>query len=84
MFEIWTDVSGMFTANPVIVKQAKPISELSYEEAMELSYFGAKVIYPPTIQPLIAKNIPINVKNTFKPKEKGSYIGVNLKTNFQL
>ena len=80
--DIWTDVSGIFTANPVIVKQAKPISELSYEEAMELSYFGAKVIYPPTIQPLIAKNIPINVKNTFKPKEKGSYIGVISKSKF--
>ncbi len=80
--DIWSDVSGMFTANPVIVKQAKPISELSYEEAMELSYFGAKVIYPPTIQPLIAKNIPINVKNTFKPNENGSHIGVISKNKF--
>ena len=53
--DIWTDVSGMFTANPKLVKQAIPISELSYEEAMELSNFGAKVIYPPTIQPLIEK-----------------------------
>ncbi len=80
--DIWTDVSGMYTANPKIVKQAKPISELSYEEAMELSYFGAKVIYPPTIQPLIAKNIPINIKNTFKPKAKGSFIGIRSKNKF--
>ncbi len=80
--DIWTDVSGMFTANPKIVKQAIPISELSYEEAMELSYFGAKVIYPPTIQPLIEKNIPINIKNTFKPKENGSFIGIKSKNKF--
>jgi len=50
--QIWTDVSGMFTANPSVVKQAFPIPQISYQEAMELSHFGAKVIYPPTIQPI--------------------------------
>ncbi|WP_445956991.1 aspartate kinase, partial [Yeosuana sp.] len=57
--EIWTDVSGMFTTNPKLVKQAYPIEKLSYQEAMELSHFGAKVLYPPTVQPVLALNIPI-------------------------
>lgn len=71
--DIWTDVSGMFTANPLIVKQAITIDYLSYQEAMELSHFGAKVIYPPTIQPVMNKNITITIKNTFKPSEKRNY-----------
>ena len=72
--EIWTDVSGMYTANPTIVNQAIPISKLSYYEAMELSHFGAKVIYPPSIQPLINKKIPLLIKNTFSPKDPGTKI----------
>ncbi len=72
--EIWTDVSGMYTANPSLVDQAKPIDQISYQEAMELSHFGAKVIYPPTIQPVLDKKIPINIKNTLKPNEKGTLI----------
>ena len=56
--EIWTDVSGVFSANPKIVKKASPIEFLSYKEAMELSFFGAKVIYFPTLRPLIENNIP--------------------------
>ncbi|UZO79494.1 bifunctional aspartate kinase/homoserine dehydrogenase I [Aquimarina sp. ERC-38] len=72
--QIWTDVSGMYTANPRLVKQAKPIPHLSYQEAMELSHFGAKVIYPPTIHPVLEKNIPIYIKNTFQPDEKGTLI----------
>ncbi|WP_088324003.1 bifunctional aspartate kinase/homoserine dehydrogenase I [Polaribacter tangerinus] len=78
--QIWTDVSGMYTANPRIVKQAYPISEISYEEAMELSHFGAKVLYPPTIQPALRKEIPIRIKNTFKPEKKGTLIRKNLQT----
>ncbi len=74
VLEIWTDVSGMFTAHPKIVAQAKPIEKLSYYEAMELSYFGAKVIYPPTLQPIIEKKIPIVIKNTFAPQDKGTLI----------
>ena len=72
--EIWTDVNGMFTANPKIVKQAQPIETISYQEAMELSHFGAKVLYPPTIQPVLKKNIPILIKNTFEPEAAGTLI----------
>jgi aspartokinase/homoserine dehydrogenase 1 len=72
--QIWTDVSGMFTANPKIVKQAYEIPHISYQEAMELSHFGASVIYPPTIQPVLQKEIPILVKNTFQPEDKGTLI----------
>ena len=72
--EIWTDVNGMFTANPKIVKQAQPIATISYQEAMELSHFGAKVLYPPTIQPVLRKSIPIYIKNTFEPTAEGTLI----------
>lgn len=72
--QIWTDVSGMFTANPTVVKQAFPIPHISYQEAMELSHFGAKVIYPPTIQPVLKKEIPIWIKNTFSPEDLGTLI----------
>ncbi len=74
VLEIWTDVSGMFTANPKLVSQAMPIERISYEEAMELSHFGAKVIYPPTIHPVLQKEIPILIKNTLAPDEKGTLI----------
>ena len=72
--EIWTDVSGMYTANPTLVKQAFPIPSISYQEAMELSHFGAKVLYPPTIQPVLEKEIPICIKNTFDPTADGTII----------
>ena len=74
ILEIWTDVSGMYTANPKLVKQAFPIEEISYQEAMELSHFGAKVLYPPTIRPVLEKNIPILIKNTFDPAAAGTLI----------
>ncbi|WP_185877476.1 bifunctional aspartate kinase/homoserine dehydrogenase I [Blattabacterium cuenoti] len=77
LLEIWTDVSGMMTANPKIVNQAFPIKEISYEEAMELSHFGAKVIYPPTIQPAMKKHIPIQIKNTFSPLDSGTLIYIS-------
>ena len=72
--EIWTDVSGIFTADPRIVKQAYPIENLSYKEAMELSHFGAKVLYPPTIKPVMLKKIPIYIKNTFNKTDTGTTI----------
>ena len=75
--EIWTDVSGIYTANPKLVKQAIPIDSLSYKEAMELSHFGAKVLYPPTIQPVMTKNIPVIIKNTFSKNDKGTLISSN-------
>lgn len=77
VLQIWTDVSGMYTANPKLVKQAKAIPHISYEEAMELSHFGAKVLYPPTIQPVLAKGISIVIKNTFSPEDKGTLITKN-------
>ncbi|WP_370480067.1 bifunctional aspartate kinase/homoserine dehydrogenase I [Tamlana flava] len=72
--EIWTDVSGMFTTNPKMVKQAYPIEKISYQEAMELSHFGAKVLYPPTVQPVLSLGIPIHIKNTLEPEAVGTII----------
>lgn len=72
--EIWTDVSGMMTADPRLVPNAKVIPHISYQEAMELSHFGAKVIYPPTVQPVMKKNIPVWIKNTFAPNDEGTVI----------
>lgn len=72
--QIWTDVDGMLTADPRIVKKAFSLPELSYTEAMELSYFGAKVIYPPTMIPAFLKKIPIVIKNTFNTDFAGTYI----------
>jgi aspartokinase/homoserine dehydrogenase 1 len=74
LIEIWTDVNGLMTANPVKVKRAFPIHEISYEEAMELSHFGAKVIYPPTLIPALKAQIPIVIKNTFDPTQPGTSI----------
>ena len=72
--EIWTDVSGMMTADPRLVPNARIIPHISYQEGMELSHFGAKVIYPPTIQPVMKKNIPVWIKNTFAPDDYGTLI----------
>lgn len=81
MLEIWTDVSGIYTADPRYSSDAYPIAELSYSEALELSHFGAKVIYPPTIQPVLRKKIPVLVKNTFACNDPGTLVvekpGVN-------
>ncbi len=74
VLEIWTDVDGFMTADPRVISSAYVIPELSYIEAMELSNFGAKVIYPPTIYPVCIKHIPILVKNTFNPDAPGSII----------
>ena len=82
--DIWTDVSGMYTANPRIVKQAISIDSLSYQEAMELSHFGAKVIFPPTIQPVMNRNIPITIKNTFSPSDKGTEISNTNNSRFNI
>lgn len=72
--EVWSDVDGMYTADPRKVKAARSIKELSYKEAMELAYFGAKVLYPPTIAPLVTANIPLLLKNTFNPSHQGTLI----------
>ncbi|HMM12391.1 MAG TPA: bifunctional aspartate kinase/homoserine dehydrogenase I [Bacteroidales bacterium] len=72
--QIWTDVDGFMTADPRLVRNAFTLPELSYKEAMELSYFGAKVIYPPTMIPAIARKIPILIKNTFNAGHPGTSI----------
>lgn len=74
--QIWTDVNGFMTADPRLVKNAYSLEYLSYQEAMELSYFGAKVIYPPSLVPVISKEIPIWIKNTFEPEHQGTMIHV--------
>lgn len=74
VLEIWTDVSGMMTADPRLVQTSRNIQHISYQEAMELSHFGAKVIYPPTIQPVMNKRIPVWIKNTFAPEDFGTLI----------
>ncbi len=79
--EIWTDVNGMMTADPRMVKKAFSLPELSYTEAMELSFFGAKVIYPPTMIPAFMKKIPIVIRNTFEPDFVGSVIKHNCESS---
>jgi aspartokinase/homoserine dehydrogenase 1 len=77
--EIWTDVDGILTADPRLVKNAFRIEEISYTEAMELSHFGAKVVYPPTMRPALIKGIPIRILNTFNPNNSGTWIKNNAK-----
>ncbi|MCL4107790.1 UNVERIFIED_CONTAM: hypothetical protein GTU68_027175 [Idotea baltica] len=72
--EIWTDVDGILTADPRKVPEAFTIPIVTYQEAMEMSHFGAKVIYPPTIQPALKAKIPVYIKNTFNPSHSGSLI----------
>jgi aspartokinase/homoserine dehydrogenase 1 len=75
--EIWTDVDGILTADPRLVKNAFRIESISYVEAMELSHFGAKVLYPPTIRPALEKGIPIWIRNTFNPRGGGTRIAAD-------
>lgn len=79
--EIWTDVDGVMTADPKKVKRAFTLPAISYVEAMEMSHFGAKVIYPPTLQPAFNKKIPIWIKNTFNPQFEGTLISAKTKGN---
>ncbi|MGH9351363.1 MAG: aspartate kinase [Terriglobia bacterium] len=72
---IWTDVDGVMTADPRLVPAATIIPEISYREAIELSFFGAKVLHPKTIQPVIKRKIPVWIKNTFNPECPGTRIG---------
>ena len=84
VLEIWTDVDGFMTADPRVISTAYVIPELSYVEAMELSNFGAKVVYPPTIYPVCVKHIPILIKNTFNPEAPGSIIKDEVKTDSRI
>jgi bifunctional aspartokinase / homoserine dehydrogenase 1 len=71
---IWTDVDGVLSADPRLVPNAQVIDQLSYNEAMELAYFGAKVIHPQTMEPAVARDIPIYIRNTFAPQKRGTLI----------
>src|SRR3984957_5419163 len=71
---IWTDVDGVLSADPRLVPNAQTIDQLSYNEAMELAYFGAKVIHPQTMEPAVARDIPIWIRNTFAPQKVGTLI----------
>jgi aspartate kinase len=71
---IWTDVDGVMTADPRLVAEAVTIHQLSYREVSELAYFGAKVLHPKTIRPVIENNIPLRVCNTFAPEKPGTWI----------
>lgn len=82
--EIWTDVNGILTADPRVVKDAFPLKHISYTEAMELSHFGAKVIYPPTLQPAFSKKIPIKIRNTFNASFEGTLISEHAEDNESL
>src|ERR1700744_273466 len=74
---IWTDVDGVLSADPKLVPNAQVIDQLSYNEAMELAYFGAKVIHPQTMEPAVARDIPIYIRNTFAPEKRGTLICAN-------
>ena len=77
LVEIWTDVPGIMTSNPKTVPTARTIRNISYRAAQELSHFGAKVIFPPTIQPVVNEGIPIYVKDTFTPDDPGTLVEKN-------
>jgi len=83
VLEIWTDVNGFMTADPRVISKAYTIPELTYSEAMELSHFGAKVIYPPTILPVYQKGIPVQIKNTFEPENPGTRISQTMENGLE-
>ena len=72
--QIWTDVNGIMTADPKIVKSARSIDEVSYKEATELAMLGAKVLHPKTILPAVENNIPVRILNTFNPSHRGTLV----------
>jgi len=74
--EIWTDVDGVMSADPRLVRSAVSLSHLSYEELMELSHFGAKVIYPPSVHPTRTAEVPLHIRNTLNPEGRGTWIGM--------
>ncbi|HEU4875940.1 MAG TPA: lysine-sensitive aspartokinase 3 [Pyrinomonadaceae bacterium] len=79
--QIWTDVTGVLTADPRVVPEAQTIERLSYSEAAELAYFGAKVLHPKTIQPAIESSIPVRICNSRAPQEAGTLVGPQSETS---
>ncbi|PJE07345.1 bifunctional aspartate kinase/homoserine dehydrogenase I [Legionella sp.] len=84
LLTIWTDVDGIYSADPNLVRSAFMIESLSYKEALELAYFGAKVLHPMTIAPLVEKQIPLFIKNSFNPQSKGTLISAQPEKSTQL
>ena len=82
--QIWTDVNGVMTADPRIVPDARVLERVSYKEAAEMSYFGAKVLHPQTIMPAVDENIPIRIKNTFAPEMPGTLIAAEAPVQFSV
>lgn len=82
--QIWTDVDGIMTADPRIVKDAKTLEIVSFEEASELAFLGAKVLHPKTLLPAIKKNIPVKIKNTMNPNSKGTLIVKDINEEFRI
>src|SRR5262249_34335716 len=82
--QIWTDVNGVMTADPRIVAGARVLERVSYKEAAEMSYFGAKVLHPQTIMPAVDENIPIRIKNTFAPEVPGTLIAAEAPVQFSV
>jgi len=78
---LWKEVDGIMTADPKIVPNAKVIPEISYQEAMELSHFGAKILHPKALEPVMRKKIPVRIKNTFNPDVEGTVIGESAKSS---
>lgn len=81
--EIWTDVSGILTSDPRVISKVKKVRKLSYSEASELSFFGAKVLHPSTIHPAVKNGIPVRVKNTFNPTDEGTVV-ISEKSNIEM
>jgi len=79
--QIWTDVSGVLTADPRVITEARTIPLMSYTEAAELAYFGAKVLHPKTIQPAVEQRIPVRICNSFSPEESGTLVGPEVATS---
>lgn len=79
--QIWTDVTGVLTADPRVVPEAQTVERLSYSEAAELAYFGAKVLHPKTIQPAIEGCIPVRICNSRLPQERGTFVGPETETS---
>jgi aspartate kinase len=78
---IWTDVNGVMTADPRLVSEARTISSLSYREVAELAFYGAKVLHPKSIRPVVENNIPLRIKNTFRPENEGTLITQHVSDN---
>ncbi len=79
--QVWTDTSGMLSADPRVVPEARPVARLSFAEACELAYFGARVLHPKTLLPAMERGIPVRILNTARPEDPGSLVTAEAETN---